>query len=98
MMKSLKNLLDKKIGGQKTPGSTVLNDKDVFYIFNKIIQAEFGNVGQAKLKPDFFGRQILHVKCGSPAWASELWLNKNILIRKINKELGEDAIKDIKTK
>jgi len=75
-----------------------LNDKDIFYVFKKVIQEEFGNIGAAKLKPDYFGKNILHVKSESSAWASELWLNKNLILRKLKKELGADAVKEIKLK
>lgn len=97
-MKSLKNLLDKKIGAKKIAKSFTLDNKDVFYIFNRIIKEEFGNMGAGKLKPDYFGKKILHVKAESPTWASELWLNKKELIRKMNKEFGQEIITDIKTK
>lgn len=97
-MKSLKSLLDKKIGAKKSLKKADLNDKDIFYIFNRVIKEEFGNVGASKLKADFFGRKILHIKTESSAWASELWTNKKTLIRKLNKELGQEVIADIKTK
>lgn len=97
-MKSIKNLLSKKRGSAKMPGKAILNDKDIFYVFKKVIQEEFGNVGAANLKPDYFGKNILHVKSESSAWASELWLNKNLILRKLKKKLGADAVKEIKLK
>lgn len=97
-MKSLKVLLDKKIGAKKITKNFVLDNKDIFYLFNRVIKEEFGNIGAAKLKPDYFGKKILHVQAGSPAWASELWLNKKEIIRKLNKDSGQEIITDIKTK
>lgn len=97
-MKSLKSLLDKKSGGQKLPKRSALDNKDVFYIFSKIIKEEFGSVGAAKLKPDYFNRKILHVRAESPTWAAELWLNKKDVIRKLNAALGANTIDEIKTK
>ena len=75
-----------------------LTEKDIFYVFKKIIQEEFGNIGAAKLKPDYFGKNILFIKSESSAWASELWLNKNLIMRKLKKELGGEAVKEIKLK
>lgn len=97
-MKSIKTLLDKKISGAKAPRQAALNDKDIFYVFKKVIQEEFGNIGAANLKPDYFGKNILHIKSESSAWASELWLNKNLILRKLKKKLGEGAVKEIKLK
>ncbi len=97
-MKSIKSLLSKKIKEAASPRQTALNDKDIFYVFKKVIQEEFGNVGAANLKPDYFGKNILHIKSESSAWASELWLNKNLILRKLKKKLGEGAVKEIKLK
>lgn len=75
-----------------------MDDKTVFYIFRKIIQEEFGKVGTEKLIPDYFSRQTLFVKSESSNWKSELWLNKEKIIRKINAELGAGAVEKIKIK
>jgi hypothetical protein len=97
-MKSLKNLLTKKFPDRKKITPAVLDDKTVFYVFKKIIREEFGNIGVAKLKPDYFGKNILCVKSENSVWASELWLNKNLILRKLKKKLGGDAVKEIKLK
>lgn len=93
-MKSLKDLLDKK----KTIGPLNLDDQTVFYVFRKVIKEEFGNVGIEKFQPDYFGNKILHIKSTSSAWASELWLNRNVIVKKMNEELGEGSVKMIKMK
>jgi len=96
-MKSIKSLLSKKMDAGAARKIT-LTEKDIFYVFKKIIQEEFGNIGAAKLKPDYFGKNILFIKPESSAWASELWLNKNLILRKLKKELGAEAVKEIKLK
>jgi len=93
-MKSLRNLLEKRKKGRKIN----VDEKDVFFIFQKIIREEYGNVGAEKLKADFFKNKTLFIKSDSSAWASELWMNKDKIIRKMKKELGEDAVERIKTK
>jgi hypothetical protein len=54
-MKSLKNLFQKR----ENKKAVALTDKDVFYIFDKIIKEEFGNVGASKLKADYFKNKKL---------------------------------------
>ncbi|MDQ1283836.1 MAG: hypothetical protein QG620_184 [Patescibacteria group bacterium] len=93
-MKSLKDLLNKK----KASGPLNLDDQTVFYVFRKIIKEEFGNVGAGNLKADFFKNKTLFIKSESSVWLSELWMNREKVMRKMNKELGEDAVKNIKTK
>lgn len=93
-MKSLGSLLNKR----KNKKNLALTDKDIFYIFNRIIREEFGNVGATRLQPDFFKGGTIFVKPTSSAWASELFSNRNTIIKKINKELGEKEILEIKLK
>jgi hypothetical protein len=97
-MKSLQNLLAKKFQERSVPKKMVLDDKTVFFVFKKVIQEEFGNLGVENFKPDYFDGKKIFIKCFSSNWASELWLNKNKIVRKINKELGEDVIEEIKVK
>jgi len=96
-MKSLKNLLTKKFPGKKLKRSD-LDDKTVFFVFKKVVQEEFGNLGIENFQAVYFSGKTIFIKCQSSNWASELWLNKKLIIRKINKELGENIIEDIKTK
>lgn len=93
-MKSLRDLINKK----KTTGPLNLDDQTVFYVFRKVVKEEFGNVGVEKFASDYFGKGVLVVKSESSVWASELWLNRDKIIRLINKELGSDAVKKIRTK
>ena len=93
-MKSLCNLLSKR----KNINKISLTDKDIFYIFDRVIKEEFGNVGASKLKADYFKNKTIFIKCYSSAWASELFSNRNTIMKKLNKEFGEGIIKEIKLK
>ncbi len=93
-MKSIGKLLNKKLKQLQRPAN--LDDKTVFYVFKKVIQEEFGNIGAEKFRPEYFGNKVLAIKSDSSAWASELWLNKGKIIRKLNKELGEGSVEKIK--
>lgn len=93
-MRSLKNLLDKRTEVKKI----AFDNKDVFYVFSRIIKKEFGEIGSNKFQADYFGKKVLVIKCASPAWAQELWLNKEKIIKLMNQELGEGAVEKIRTK
>ena len=92
-MKSLKDLLKKQVVQKKLS----IDDKDVFFVFQKVIKEEFGNVGASNFTARHFSNKTIFVQTESSNWASELWLNKKKIIEKINKELGDNLIKDIKT-
>ncbi len=93
-MKSLKGLLGKrKIKPLKT-----LSDKDVFFIFKKVIKEELGNLGLEKLQPDYYAHGTIFIKAANSAWSGELFSNRTKIIRQINNELGEKIIREIKLK
>lgn len=75
-----------------------LDDQTIFFVFKKVIKEEFGNVGSAKLIPDYYQNKTIFVKSESSAWASEMWLNKDRIVRKMNSELGPGTIERIKVK
>lgn len=93
-MRLIKNLLLNR-GKKKL---IALTDKDIFYIFDKIIKEEFGNIGASNLKADFFKNKTIFVKSESSAWGSELFSNRTSIIKKLNKELGEGVVREIKIK
>jgi hypothetical protein len=96
-MKAIGSFLNKKFIEQKKH-STVVDDKAIFFVFKKIVKQEFGNFGVENFVPDYFSGKTVFIKCKSPAWASELFLHKNKLMRRMNEELGECLIDDIKSK
>lgn len=93
-MKSLKNLLEKR----KKGAGINLDEKDIFYVFQKIIKEEYGNIGSGKFKADFLKNKTLFVKSESSAWASELWMNKDKIIQRMKEKLGEGSVEKIKLK
>ncbi len=93
-MRSLKSLLNKR----KSKKIISLADKDVFFVFKKIIKNEFGQLGLGKFKPDYYKKGTIFIKAESSVWANELFSNRNKIIRGINKELGKKIIKEIKLK
>ena len=73
-----------------------LENKDIFYLFERIIKQEYGNRGVKSLKPGYFSKGKIFVKSDSSIFSSELLLNKNEIIRKLNQEIGNEEIVDIR--
>jgi hypothetical protein len=93
-MQTLGRLLAKR----KNVSKISLTDKDIFYIFSRVIKEEFGNVGALRLPPDFYKNGTVFVRASNSIWGSELFSNRTEIIKKMNKELGENIIKEIKLK
>ena len=93
-MKALGEILFQK----KIKKKQVLDDKTVFFIFKKVIEMEFGQIGKQKITPDYFAKGVLFVKAQNSAWLAEFWTNKTRIMKKINEEIGEDVVSNIKTK
>lgn len=91
-MKLIRNYLAKKNVFQ----ARTLDDQTIFFVFKKVIKEEFGNVGAEKLIPNYYNNKTIFVKSESSSWASEMWLNKDRIVRKMNVELGEGSIEKIK--
>ena len=51
-MKDLSSLIKKR--NKKVVTDIVLDDKTVFYIFDKIIKSEYGLIGSVRGRPDYF--------------------------------------------
>ncbi len=90
-MKKIGYFLQKKQLTKKA----ALDDKSIFYVFDKIIKQEYGNRGLENVKPSYFKGKKLFLKAENSNWASEIWLNRQNLIDKINAELGFDEIEEI---
>lgn len=81
---------------QKSFKKTVLDEKTVFYVFKKIVGQEYGNRGRESLFPEAYKNRKLFIKAQSSVWASETWANRNVLIKKINQQLGANEVQGIK--
>lgn len=72
-----------------------MDSQSIFNFFNRVIEREFGNKGLNYLKPDFWKNGKLFVKSKNSIWASELWINREDFINKINKEIGSREVREI---
>ncbi len=91
-MKKISLLISQK---EKT-SKLKLEDKEIFYLFARIIKAEYGNQGAKNLKATYFSNGKIFIKSESSIFSNELLLNKNEIIRKINQEIGSEEVRDIK--
>lgn len=98
-MQLLKILLKDKSSIKNTElNSAQVDDKTVFFVFYKVIQEEFGSRGRENFKADYFANKKLFIKSKSSAWASQLWLEKERIARRINEELGGECVRELKAK
>ncbi len=93
-MKKLADLINSKKGFS----GARIDEKTIFYFFNKIIEREYGNKGLASLRPEILKNKKLFIKAKSSVWANELWLNRQGIAKEINKEIGSPEIDEIKIK
>lgn len=91
-MKDLSSLLNKK---NLVPKRMVVDQQSVFYVFDLVIKAEYGRLGGENIKPVFFKDKKIFVKATGSTWASEVWLNRSYIIRKVNEQLGGEEIVDL---
>lgn len=92
-MRSLKDFIGKRSGAAEV---TPLDDKTVFFLFRKIIREEYGMRGAAELEPVAFAEGVLSVKANSPLYSSELWMRREGLLTRMNKEFDQEAVKELR--
>ena len=90
-MKKIGSLLDKNKFSRKI----AMDQESVFYIFKIVIKEEYGKQGAENIKPVFFQNKKIFVKAIGSNWASEIWLQRKKIVKKINDQLGGDEIVDL---
>lgn len=91
-MKELGSLLSKR---SLAPKRMVVDQQSVFYVFQLVIKAEYGRLGAENIMPVFFKDKKIFIKATGSTWASEIWLNRNHIVRKVNEQLGGEEIIDL---
>jgi len=61
-------------------------------IWNEVV----GDTVAKNAQPERVEHGIIIVKVSSPTWRQELFFQKNEIIKKINKNIGKNVIKDIR--
>lgn len=93
-MKSLGDILKKKSGGVKK--TSQIDEKTLLFVCNKVILNNFGEIGRGKIIPEKIIGKTLVLKIESSLWSSEVWLNREMIIREINNELDDNILEKIK--
>ncbi|TXH07180.1 MAG: DUF721 domain-containing protein [Candidatus Moraniibacteriota bacterium] len=73
-----------------------LDDKTVFFIFQKIIREEYGMRGAAELKPVIYTDGILSIGSNNPLYSSELLIRREVIRERMNSALGQDVIRELR--
>lgn len=92
-MRSLRDFIGKREGNFHV---SQLDDKTVFFLFRKIIREEYGNRGVNELSPVIFSEGVLSIKASNPLYSNELWMRRDVLIDRMNRELGEVGVTEVK--
>ena len=75
-----------------------VDQETIFFIFKEVLRKEFGDIGSNYFNPTYLAKKTIFVQSKSPAWASELWLNKEKILEKINQKIGKNVLEEIKIK
>jgi hypothetical protein len=97
-MKNINDYLLKKQRKVKKQ-TNIINSIDyqtIMHLFSRAIRDEYGRQGEKNIEPKFYKNGIIFVNIKNSIWAQELWMNRNLFIRKLNDKIGDDIIKNIK--
>lgn len=95
MFTQLKDLLPRAT--RKIEMERTLNAALVCEIFRQIRAEVLGNYATRDVEPKFYRSRILTLAVSSSPAAQEIFFHKKELIEHLNKRLGKDAIRDVRT-
>lgn len=103
-MKKIGNLLiaayqaraEQQASEPSAPKKITLDDQSIFYVFKKMIAKEYGARGEQSIEARYYKNKKLFVAAKSSMWMSELQLNRQYFVDKINVEFGTEAVVEIK--
>lgn len=82
--------------GKQTRRERNIDEKTIFFLAGKVISSLYGMKGRENIQPVFFREKKLFFTVSSSLWANELWLERDHIREKINEEIGQDEIREIK--
>ncbi len=92
-MKTLGSFINKK--SLESRRTVVIDQQSVFYVFQLVIKEEYGRQGGENITPVFFKEKKIFIKATGSTWASEIWLNRGRIVKKVNDQLGGEEIVDL---
>ncbi len=69
-----------------------LDTKTIFFLFDRIVREYYGKRGGGVIHPSRYENKVLFIKVASPLWANELLIQEGELCRKLNQEIGGEAV------
>lgn len=97
-MRLISELLSRPSKGRDDSGLEPrgLDEKTVFFLFNRVVEEQYGKRGRSIIHPSRYIEQILTVRVASPLWANELVIERARICRALNEALGGEVIRDIR--
>ncbi len=84
-------------GKKKThPTKTDLDEKTIFFLAEKILLSQYGIRGKENISPKFWKDGKLFLFSQNSLWVGEVWTNRESIRMKINQEIGEEIVSEIK--
>ena len=98
-MKKLSDYLSagKKISSKREHGDAKnIDEKTIFFLAEKIISSQYGTRGRENISPKFWKDGKLFFLSQNSLWAGEVWANRESIRAKINAEIGDETVSEIK--
>jgi hypothetical protein len=73
-----------------------IDEKTIFFLFNKIVGEMYGKKGLENLKPEKYSQAVLYFSSKQALWAADVLVNQKELIDKINRKIGAEELAEIK--
>lgn len=94
-MNSFRHILQTKLAQNKV-GAPKMDEKTIQFLFEKVIQNQYGVQGRSNVLPLTFREGILTLGVYKSLWQAEITLIKEDLRESLNKEIGSELIQNIR--
>lgn len=97
-MRVLRDLLSQPTAQSKVPTlpKGEVDEKTIFFLFNRIIEEQYGKRGCSVIHPSRYQDRVLSLKVASPLWANELSVQELVLRKRLNEALDEEVVQAIR--
>lgn len=94
-MNSFRHILQTKLE-QTKPKKPTIDEKTIQFLFQKIIQGQYGAQGKSNVLPLTFQEGILTLGVYKSLWQAEITLIKEELRQSLNQEIGTELVQIIR--
>jgi predicted nucleic acid-binding Zn ribbon protein len=95
-MRAFKDLVVKN--GVQRSRQQVLDDKTVFFAFERVVTEWYGIKGKENIFPEQWKEGTLFIRVRSSLWLNELLMEKEKLLKAVNTFLGTEQVKILSLK